>query len=126
MWWLDFDGNEHYNGLVGEGDNTRLNSHNGHAFVFRTMVTHQAIQTVQADVKDPKNKAIWIVVEGCDEALAAEADHDENHGWKARAAEFEALVDTGDACVGDDSSKWSCLRTVTAEERENRDPALYG
>jgi hypothetical protein len=125
IFWVDFEGNEHYNGLIGEGDNTKLNSHNGHVFVIRSMVTHIPVVRIQADAaKD--GRLIMVDVSSCDEALAAETEYDEKYGWRARSAEFEALVDFGDECAGRDSAKWSCVRKVTPEERNARDPNLYG
>lgn len=124
MWWVDFDGNEHYRGVVGDGDHSPINSFPGHVTRIRSLVLNRYM----LDFRMPTSlKNRQVILKGC--GSAADNLAEKQLFEPGRDKEFESYVpDQALPCDGEtkDSSQWSCLRYLTQADVDGRNMMEWG
>jgi len=119
-YWVDFQGKERLQSVIGRDETRSIGSFPGHLFRFRGFSDKRFILDFQVP-KSEEGSRVTAEILPCGDAT------NEMSLWRpGREAEFEALV-SKDAfdCVGD-SRDWSCIHHVSKEEENNRDPGDYG
>jgi len=118
-YWVDFNGKEVLQSVVGAFERRQLSSFPGHVFRFRSIRDKR----LHAEFEIPKGKSrVEIEVPPC-----GDSSLDVSLWDYGRETEFEGLVAPHpEVCEGDDSSKWSCVHHVSKEEEAARDPSHWG
>lgn len=117
VYWIDGSGRASFRGVAGAGDQpTEMGTFPGHVFSFKTVDQEVLLASYMAGT-DGEN----VVITSCGRKFeAAKVD-------TSRHAEFEALASTTPlVCEGEDSSKWSCVRTVSPAEVKARNIDDFG
>ena len=114
---MDFDGKELERGSIEPGESSTQNTHLGHTYRAYIADSHMLMEYV-VHSSNPED----VRIEQCDHAGQGYALKHE------RDTEFRELVhDQFAACdPQEDSSKWSCVRCLSAAEVASRKPEEYG
>jgi len=117
IFWCDFDGVEKHVATLDPGDEVRQDTFEHHIFHARSQMSGRLLHSLEV-IPPQKLEAKITPCKGMEEDVKG-LD-------QSRWAEFDALVaDPAAPCVGP-SSKWSCIRHVSAEDVAKRTPAEYG
>jgi len=114
VYWVDSSGENHMINRLLPKNKMESNTYVGH--VFRAAKTSGEIVREWRITKETHE----VRLEPCGEDPGEYMAED-------RSAEFKSLVhDQAAPCVGEDSSKWSCIRTTSREDVRKRDITQYG
>lgn len=118
VFWCNHHGEEVEMETLLDQEEVTVNTRHSHIFNVRTIKTGRLLYSLE--VWPPQ--LVNAIVKPCIELAQDELGLD-----TSRWLEFNRLAATSQSsCEGEDSSTWSCLRHVTLEEIEARDPAHFG
>lgn len=118
IFWLSFEGEEKEMGTLHPGEELTLTTGNNHIFNLRTVKSGLLVHSLE--IQPPQ--LVRAIARPCTGMSQDELGLD-----SSRWPEFEQLATGAQTpCQGEDSSKWSCVRQVSQEEVDARDPKLYG
>lgn len=114
LYWVDYQGQEQFQGIIQPLSETTRTSYMGHAFRvrFKEIVVREHVVASRID---------RVYVEACGDLEAIKSREP-----SIRDAEFTSLMhDHSAPCLGP-SREWSCVRYLTADDLAARDPEEYG